>query len=423
VPARSLSVNFGWALVGTVCYAASQWLFLVILAKRVSPSVVGEFSLGLAVANPIIMFSNLQLRGIQATDARNRFTFPEYFQLRSLSTVGALLVVALVAGVGPYALGAAVVIVLAGFARAAESMSDIVYGLLQRHERLDRVGQSMLLRGLVAVLGVALILPWVPSAAGAAFALALTWLLLFAFFDTRAARTVLRASGKERFLGGWSRASRLRELALLGLPLGIATTLVSFNVSVPRYFVHHHLGDHELGIFAALAYSAIGGATVIAALGQAATPCLASYFADGDRRAFWRLLLLMTSCAAVVGAAAVVISLVAGRRILEIVYRPEYSKSTDVFTWILVGAGISYLSSVVGYGLIAVRYFRAQTVVCAIGLAATIIGCNFLVPTLGSKGAAFALVASASAALVTGGLALGHALIRAKWNEMKTAAE
>src|SRR5262245_13252375 len=69
----SLRTNFLWTLAGNVVYAGCQWGMLIVLAKLGTPAMVGEFSLGLAICAPIFMLSNLNLRGVQATDARGEY--------------------------------------------------------------------------------------------------------------------------------------------------------------------------------------------------------------------------------------------------------------------------------------------------------------------------------------------------------------
>src|SRR5438067_13811448 len=75
---RSLRVNFSWTMAGNLVYAASQWGILVVLARMGKPEAVGQFSLGLAITAPIMLFAGLQLRAVQATDARHLFQFADY---------------------------------------------------------------------------------------------------------------------------------------------------------------------------------------------------------------------------------------------------------------------------------------------------------------------------------------------------------
>jgi len=63
---KRLRADFTWVLSGNVLYSACQWGIVVVLAKLGSPAQLGEYALGLAVAAPIILFANLQLRALLA---------------------------------------------------------------------------------------------------------------------------------------------------------------------------------------------------------------------------------------------------------------------------------------------------------------------------------------------------------------------
>jgi hypothetical protein len=75
---------------------------IVALARLGSSFMVGQFSLGLAIATPVMMFTNLHLRAVQATDARRFYYFAEYLHLRILMTSAAM-VAARIVGFGPTA--------------------------------------------------------------------------------------------------------------------------------------------------------------------------------------------------------------------------------------------------------------------------------------------------------------------------------
>ena len=69
----SLRRNFTWTFAANVIYALCQWLMLVVLAQAGTTSMVGQFGLALAITAPIVLFANLGLRQLQATDARGEF--------------------------------------------------------------------------------------------------------------------------------------------------------------------------------------------------------------------------------------------------------------------------------------------------------------------------------------------------------------
>src|SRR5689334_8730460 len=100
--ALTLRRNFSWTFIGNAVYAGCQWGMLVVLAKLGSPEMVGQFTLGLAVTAPIIMFTNLQLRSVQATDAKKQYIFSDYLGLRLTSVAIALLIIVVISFSGGY---------------------------------------------------------------------------------------------------------------------------------------------------------------------------------------------------------------------------------------------------------------------------------------------------------------------------------
>ena len=128
VPGLSLRKNFTWNLAGNIVYAGCQWGILVVLAKLTSPEMVGRFALGLAVTVPVIMLSQLQLRGVQATDARDEYAFGHYLGLRLITTALALVVIVCVVGVTDYTGNTALVILAVGVSKAIESIATFTMG-------------------------------------------------------------------------------------------------------------------------------------------------------------------------------------------------------------------------------------------------------------------------------------------------------
>jgi len=183
------------------------------------------------------------------------------------------------------------------------------------------------------------------------------------------------------------------------LPLGFVMLLLSLNANIPRYFIERYLGERELGIFAAIAYSQIAGTTLVSALGESASPRLAKYYAAGNSLAFRMLLLRLLGIGALLGGAGVLVALVAGRELLALLYRPEYAEY-EVFVRLMVAVGIMYLDSFLGYGMTAARYFRAQIPLAALATISTVLACLWLIPSDGLRGAATAIIVATSVKIV-----------------------
>src|SRR5215216_2303218 len=152
----TLRHNFSWTLTGNAVYAASQWGMLVVLAKLSSPEKVGEFALGLAITAPVIMFTNLSLRSVQATDAKHQHQFGDYLALRLITSALALLIITGIVFLAGYREETALVILTIGVAKAIESISDVFYGLLQQQECMERIAKSMMIKGPLSLIALGL---------------------------------------------------------------------------------------------------------------------------------------------------------------------------------------------------------------------------------------------------------------------------
>lgn len=397
----SLRRNFSWNLIGNVIYAGCHWGMVVVLAKLTNPEMVGRFALGLAITAPIILFSQLQLRAVQATDARSQYGFGHYLGLRLATTGLALLVIAAVAGWGKYGVHTALVILAIGVTKAVESISDVFYGLMQRHERMDRIARSRILKGplSLAALGGGV---W---ATGNVFwgvvGIAAVWVLVLVTYDLRNARATLRECRAEQDPSGPARAwlapvfggRQLLRLAWLALPLGVVGALISLTSNIPRYFLEKYRGEAELGIFAALAYLVVVGNILVGAMGQSVVPRLAKYFAAGDIASYQRLLLRLLGIGTLIGLAGVGLALFAGRMILTLLYRPEYADHVQIFVGLMCAGGLSYLASIMGYGLTATRRFRVFILPYGFIACAAVLFGALWIPRHGAAGAAGALIA------------------------------
>jgi O-antigen/teichoic acid export membrane protein len=399
----SLRNNFVWTFGGNVSYAACQWGMLSVLAKLGSPSIVGQFTLGLAVSAPVFMFTNLQLRSVQATDVNAECRFADYFTLRLLATLlGLLTILALLpfAGAVP---AVRAVILLVSVSKCVECMSDVTTGLLQREEKLKRVAISLMIRGVGSVLTFSLTFAYFRNLALSVAAMSGVWLAVLLFYDLPNAKASIGCHD------GLFRLDRrvLWRLLMLGLPLGWVATLASLTVNIPRYFLQHYLGLADQGIYASLAYLVVVINLVVVALSQSVTTRLARLFADGEVKQFVSLLTKLSMLGVLIAVIGVPLTLLVGRSLLTLLYRREYADHVGILALFVGIAGLSTIGSFLFCGLTAARAFRVQVPVYFAGMLVAVAGSTLVVPRYGLIGAGIALLLSA-VTVVLGGLLMMH---------------
>jgi O-antigen/teichoic acid export membrane protein len=396
----SLRRNFSWTFLGNGIYSASNWAMLVVLAKLGTPVMVGQYALGLAVAQPVMMFSQLHLRTLQATDVRRQYRFGDYLGLRLLTTALAIAAIAALARTGHYTRDTALVILVSGISIGFDSFSDIFYGLFQQHERMDRIAISIMLKGPLSLVGLAVGVYLTGGVLWGAIGSALASAVVLCSYDIvngiRALRAETAEERREEPSGPvWRPRWRLRtlgSLVWLALPMGLTSLLVTLQPNVPRFFIEHRLGEHALGLFAVTASLTGLGRTILSALGQSATPRLAQNYASGRREAFCRLLWQLVAIASLLGGASVLVGAVCGRQFLSAFYTPEYAKQLEVFLWLLAAGGVNYVATFLGVGLTAARSFHIQLFLSALTTGVAFLTGWWLIPGGGLRGAGISVL-------------------------------
>jgi O-antigen/teichoic acid export membrane protein len=148
----SIRWSFAWSLLGNGAYSFCQWAALAVIAKLGSADMVGQYALSLAITAPVFMFTNLQLRAVQVTDARGEHTFGDYAAVRVLGSLAALVAVTVFAFTAIADSSTRLLLALVALWKLFESFSDIFAGEMQKHERLDCVSVSLLWRGGLSLL-------------------------------------------------------------------------------------------------------------------------------------------------------------------------------------------------------------------------------------------------------------------------------
>jgi O-antigen/teichoic acid export membrane protein len=409
--------NLTWSLAGNATYVAAQWAMLVVLAKIGTSQMVGQFALGLAISAPLIMFSNLELRAVQATDAFRRYRFGDYLVLRIIATtlaLAALVVIVLVVG---YRGETALTILVVGVAKGFESASDLFYGLFLQHEHVDRMAKSLLIKSPLSLAGLGLGVYLTNSVVGGACGLAIVWAVLLFGYDARNGARVLKTAyresptlmlghaGPNNEPGRHGMFRRLRDLAWLALPLGIVGLLVNLYPNIPRYFVAEYSGASALGIFATMAYTVVAGIKLVDSLAQSVGPRLAGHHAAGDEARFRMVLFKAVGIGLSFGAAGVLLVLLVGPEILTLFYGKEYAGYPGVFLWLAIAGAIECVATFQYWTITAARRFAIQIPLYGLVACTSVVACVWLVPSAGLRGAAVACVLAATVRLC-GGLAI-----------------
>jgi O-antigen/teichoic acid export membrane protein len=420
--APSLTVSFVWVLAGSIANAGSQWALIVLFAKLGTAALVGEYAFAAAVAYPISLLANLQLRTVFVADMEGRYPFKQMLGLRYLLAGSAWTVLLLICMVSRSARSTTVLVLLLGTALLIDTLSEAFYGLLQKYDRMDRIARSQMARSCLSLAMSASLLYFTHSLVYAVCGILIARLLVLMIYDAgvETFRTVeINSEGREvfsalrsfwdRFRPHWNFESQ-SQMVWVALPIGIVSVVLAYSSNIPRYIIEHYLGAHDLGIFSALNYIPQAAIMIALTLGNVTYARLSRLYFAGDIRGFRLFLGKNALICAASGALCLLVCGIAGPSILRILYRPEYAAHSDLLMWLVAAGSASCLASCVGWGMCGASQFRPQLplflVVCSVSAGSSFL----LVPRLGLKGAAIANLAAMTTQILGASYILHRAL-------------
>jgi len=392
---ESFRRKFSWVFTGNVVYAACQWGMIAVLAKLGSAESVG-------------VFAALQLRGVQATDAANQYTFPEYFSLHTCMMLAAFCIVLATTWMTTGSGTTLLVVVAIGMMKTVDATSEVIFGYFQRREQMKPIAVAQMCNGVISLVMLATVM-------------AITGSLILAVISSLSASILTLALYTAPHLKSYRPQQRwisrdLSRIILLfrqTLPLGFVMLTVSLSANVPRYVVSRELGQSELGIFSALAYLIVAGATVVSTFGQTVSPRLSRLFSTGDTDSFRSIVNRLILAGLGVGLVSSLIAALIGREVITALYSREYAENQMAIVLTAFVAGISFAASFAGFGLTSARMFTAQVPISLAVLVMSVVGSLFLVQLIGLNGA-IAAVGIASLVQLLGSLLVIQRCLRSR---------
>ncbi len=380
--------------MGYAVYTFCQWLILVIVARLIGVTAVGQLGFALAICAPVFTLAHLGLRVGQATDARGDFGFGSYWALRIIGSVSALLLSIGIAFMLDRGAETTRIICLVATAKFVESHCDVFYGLFQQRERMDWLARSLIVRG---ILGASLIFAGTALSGQLATGLALQaagWLAVFLAHDLGMAR---RMNDEESAGGGGIRpdwdSGRLWRLFRVSMPLGVSGGLIALRQSTPRYVIEKLLGLEAVGLFTAVFYILNSVVLFINAIGHASSARLARLYSQGMAAAFRKLLVKLAGVSGLVGLSLFVLAILWGDYLIDFLYGPDFLAAKGVLVALMAAAGIRFAAAMFQFGIFASRQFTVHLAIQAALLASALLFSILLTSTFGLSGAGWAVFA------------------------------
>lgn len=348
----SLKKNFGFAVIGNLFYAASQYIILLVFIKLYSVEDVGVFVYAGAFTSPLMLALEMQLRNFYITDHDKQIKLNDYITFRIITNIIGVVALAITAYyVKPEFF---MVILIVALIKVFESQLDLIYGVYQKENRLDYVAYSRIIRGLIAIVTVTIVSFVFKNLMYSLTAYFFSWFILYFFYERK--QVVVRGyvlSNQLQLVK--PKKEQMKILLFLCAPMFISIFIDKYYLNYPRVIVEKLLGVKMLGIFGSLLYFKSLGGQFITSLAQSAIPKLSNYVKIKNIKPFNKLLFKMVFIGMSIGLILSALAYIGGKPLLTLLYKKEYADYANVLSVILLGTTVTFSYIFIATALTCIR--------------------------------------------------------------------
>ncbi len=379
---KNLLFNTAGSLLFYLCQAALNLLVTALAGVAAN----GMLATAMTIANVCLSVASFGMRTFQVSDLAGKYADRTYLLSRyaTLAAAGAGCLV--FAFANSYSAEQRWVIALYTAYRLIESWSDVWHGFLQRGERLDVVGVSFGVRGLVTAGTVTLGLVLTGSLVLTLAALLALNAVYVLAVDMPLARRYADLANR----GGGSVTALLAECA----PLAVYAALNTAIPSVPRYFCERVLGTVKMSYFNNVFLPVLVLQVAVVYLFVPFITTFARLWSGKDKAGFFRGLALLAAALAAMWAAGAAGAALLGRWGLSILYptSPEILDYAPLLQPLVAATVCTVASTVLCHLLTIARDMRGLILGNLAGLAAAAVVSVPLLSAFDIYGAAFSTI-------------------------------
>ena len=369
-----------WLALSNIIKSLSQWGILVILVKFFSTEDVGCYTFGLAIAAPIFMLSDMQLKSVLVVEPVTGFdNFRVYQIIRLLSTsiaTGGLIIYCILYREINWIIIAVVIY------KMMESLIDILYGYLQKRDRMVWMSKSDIAKTLLSVSTCFLLTVWLRNIVTSLLSIVFISMILY---------VVDYIYIRHQFLPKVDKVSFKMALGIIkkSLPLGISVLFTSYITNYPRITIEGICGPEMLAYFGSYSYFVIGIFQIQAPIQTFLRQRLSKNFHDSNIKEFKSkvdkaiLVFLGIGVLFLIGFYSV------GDVILRILYKESYVEYSDVIYYLIVSQLLMSISGIYATAVLSFNIYTKQAFI-SFGVFIIVLLCSkFLISNYGIYGGGY----------------------------------
>lgn len=399
----SVQASILWNSLGSMVYLFTQWLITVLVVRLAGVDAAGNLTLAMSVNNVFYSIAMQGIRNYQVSDVKGKYENGTYVCSRVFACFFAFAVCMVYCGIMSYNMEQNICILVYCMFKMSEAFYDAYAGICQKYWRMDYIGKSWMLKGILTFVGFAIALYLSSNLILSIFIMTMVSFGCVAFYDIPRTKKVAEITML------WKDKNNML-LTKECLPLLCYMILSTTIPTIPRLFLERVSGSYALGI-----YGSVSAPTLIVQMGASYVfspfmTLFAEQYADKKGHAFKENLKKCFVAIGALGIASLVGGKILGRWGLNLLYGEEVAAYESLLLPLIV---CTILTAVVWMmcGLLTVtRDFKGLLISNGIALVISFVISGVLITVFDIQGASVALGISQAVEIVCLSVFLGGKL-------------
>ena len=354
--------DFFYNLLGVSFNAFNSFFYLIIVSRILGMNDAGIFTTCFTLSCFFVIIGTYSGRVFQVTDIKEEINNKEYIFNRIITCSIMIFVCIIYSFIKNYDFYKFLILLILTFAKCAEAFSEVLYGIIQKNNKLYKVGFSLIVKSLISLILFYLSIKVFKNLYIACFSIFMSWIAIIFLYDFPVAKKYIIIN---------ERLNIKKSFALFkyGFYTFAFMLLSVYVISLPKYYADIFLNNELQAVFGIIF---MPSSVMILISQYVISPYVNDLSVTVKNKNFYLFKEIITKIIigfGLIGIFAILFMKLFGIQILNFIYNSSIDNYSADIIIILFGAFFSAISNVFSTALTSLRYTFIQLliyIVCSI---------------------------------------------------------
>ena len=375
--------NFIWNIVGTGFNAFNSLFFMIIVTRINGVNEAGIFTIAFSTACILYTIGVYAGRIYQVTELNKNISDKDFIANRIITSIAMPIFLIIFCVIRNYELEKLIIFLLLTLYKMLEAFSDVIYGILQKNEKLEIVGKSLFFKSLCSILLFLIIDIITNNIAISTISMIIICILIIFLYDFRKSISYINFKVRINKKNVWSIFKK-------GFFIFIIAFLGLYVLNAPKYAIDTYLMNEVQTIFGII----VMPATIVGLVAQFLIHPYLNQLVDlyqlKNLKEYKKMILKLISMIIIFGITATILAYFIGTQVLGMVYGIDLSEYKLGLSIIIISSTLYTIGTIYSSALTTVRETFSQFIIYLILSVSAYIISNILTKTYNINGAIMA---------------------------------